>query len=137
VAPAAPATTAATATNPSARPPVTTEARPRDGGAAGPAVVDGGDLDVLMVPASVELLVLDAHVGEMDLLVEVGQVVFKRPGLNLVLVAVGVSIGILSVPIALMQPPLVLTLELVVQDHSINVRAPRSAKGSALLRYAR
>src|SRR5947209_20004397 len=110
MAPAAPAT-ASTATNPGARPAVTTEARAGRCRAVRTPVMDGHDLDVLVVPASVGFLVFDPQIGEMDLLVEVRQ----RPCFNLARVAIGVSVVVVPVPIALVQPLLVLALELVVQ----------------------
>jgi hypothetical protein len=42
------------------------------------------DLDVLALPAAIGLLVLDADVGEVDLVIEVRQVVFVRPFANLI-----------------------------------------------------
>ena len=57
-------------------------------GGMGAAVVRREQLDVLVKFAPIDL-VLDAVVGEMDLLVEVRQIVFARPVTNLVLVAAG------------------------------------------------
>ena len=45
----------------------------------GAAIVRGDDLDVLALPAAIRLLVLDADVGEVDLVIEVRQVVRVRP----------------------------------------------------------
>jgi hypothetical protein len=45
----------------------------------GAAIVRRDDLDVLALPAAIWLLVLDADVGEVDLVIEVRQVVFVRP----------------------------------------------------------
>jgi len=50
----------------------------------GAAIVRGDDLDVLALPAAIRLLVLDADVGEVDLVIEVRQVVFVRPFANLI-----------------------------------------------------
>jgi hypothetical protein len=55
-------------------------------------VVDGRDLDVPMIPAAIGLFVLDAQVGEMDLVAEVREVVVVRPFLDLVRFAIGASI---------------------------------------------
>ena len=110
------------ATDPSAGAAVTTEARPGGGGAVGASIMDGDDLDVLVVAAAVDLLVFDPQVGEMDLLVEVREVVFERPFLDLPRVAIRVAVVVVAVPIALVQPLLVLALELVVQDDAFDVR---------------
>jgi hypothetical protein len=50
----------------------------------GATVLRGDDLDVLGLTAAIRLLVLDADVGEVDLVIEVRQVVFVRPFANLV-----------------------------------------------------
>jgi hypothetical protein len=84
--------------------------------------VDGDDLDVLMVPAAVDLLVFDTQVGEMDLLVEVRQVVFERPIFDLPRVAIGVAVVVLALLVARVQPLLILALELVVEDHALDAR---------------
>jgi hypothetical protein len=49
--------------------------------------------------------------------------VVVRPFLDLVSVAIGPPIRIVAVPIALVQPLLVLTLELVIEDHPIDACA--------------
>jgi len=82
--------------------------------------VDGQDLDVLVVVTAVDVLVLDAEIGELDVPVEVGQAVVVRPVANLVLAAIGPALGVRPTPVALVQPLLVLTLELVVQDDPID-----------------
>jgi hypothetical protein len=66
----------------------------------------------------------------MDLVIEVGEVMVARPFLDLVSSAIGPPIGIVAVPISLVQPLLVLTLELVVEDDSIDAcPAPRETPG--------
>jgi len=82
-----------------------------------------GDLDVLTIPAPIRLLVLDADVREMHLLVEVLQVMFERPLANLMCGSIRVSIVILAVLVVLVQPALVLALEFVIQDDTIDVGA--------------
>jgi hypothetical protein len=51
-----------------------------------------GPGDVPMIPAAIGLFVLDAQVGEMDLVAEVREVVVVRPFLDLVRFAIGASI---------------------------------------------
>ena len=84
--------------------------------------MDRNDLHILVVAAAVDLLVFDPQVGEMDLLIEVRQVVFERPLFDLPHIAIGVAVVVLALPIALVQPLLVLALELVVEDHTFDAR---------------
>jgi len=82
--------------------------------------MDGHDLDVDVVPAPANLLVLDAQIWEVHLLVEVKQVVFERPLFYLPRVAVGVAVVVVSLTIPLVQPLLIFPLELVVEDDPID-----------------
>ena len=102
---------------------VTTEAGTCRRGPVRAAVMHGDHLDVHVVPASVGLLVLDARIRKMDLLVEVRQVVLAGPFLDLVRVAIGVAVVVVAVAIVLMEPLLVVALELVVQNDPIDPRA--------------
>jgi hypothetical protein len=83
----------------------------------------GRDLDVAVVPTPVRLLVLDADVREMHLAIEVRQVMFAGPLPDLFRRSIGVAVVVLAVPIALVQPLLVLTLELVVEDDPLDAGA--------------
>jgi hypothetical protein len=83
-------------------------------------VVDRDDFDILMIPASVELFVFDPQVREMNLVVEVREVVVARPFLYLVRLAIGPTAALLAVSIPLVQPSLILALELVVEDDSFD-----------------
>ena len=105
------------------RPAIAGESRPRDAGAVGAAIVRRDDLDVLAIPAAIRLLVLDADVREMHLVIEVRQVVFVRPLANLIRGSIGVAVVVVAVLVAFVQPPLVLALELVVQDDAIDAGA--------------
>jgi hypothetical protein len=97
--------------------------------------VDGRDLGILVIPPPIGLFVLDPHVREVNLVLEVRQVVFVRPFLDLVRVAIGPAISIVVVPISLVEPLLVLTLELVVEDDAIDAcLALREAPGFAEVR---
>jgi len=79
------------------------------------AVVLGGDLDVLVLPATITVLVLDADVGKVHVAIEVGEVVFARPGLNLTNVVVRAAVAVLPATVAPLPELLVLALELVVE----------------------
>ena len=87
-----------------------------------PAIVRRDDLDVLALPSTIRLLVLDADVGEVDLVVEVRQVVFVRPFANLIGRAIGMAVVVVVVLVALVEPALVLALQLVVEDDALDVR---------------
>jgi hypothetical protein len=89
----------------------------------GTAIVLRGDLDVLPIPAAIRLLVFNANVREMDLAVEVRQLMLASPLSNHVRGPVRVSVAVVAVLVALVQPPLVLALELVVQDDALDVGA--------------
>jgi hypothetical protein len=87
------------------------------------AVMDRDHLDIHMVPSAVGVFVLDARVRKMHLLVEVRQLVLASPLFDLVLVAVGVAVVVAAVTIVLVQPLLVITLDLVIQDDTIDACA--------------
>ena len=57
----------------------------------------------------------------MDLLIEVREVVFERPLFDFPRVTIRVSVVVVAIPIALVEPLLVLALELVVQDDALDV----------------
>jgi hypothetical protein len=87
----------------------------------GTAIVRCDDLDVLALPAAIRLLVLDADVGEVDLVIEVRQVVFVRPFANLIGRAIRMAVVVVLL-VALVEPALVLALQLVVEDDALDVR---------------
>jgi hypothetical protein len=89
----------------------------------GPAVVRGNYLDVLVIPAPIRFLVFDPHIREMDLVVEVRQVVFIRPFTNLRCRPIGMAVVVVVVLVALVEPTLILALELVVEDDTFDVDA--------------
>jgi hypothetical protein len=99
-----------------------TGTRPRDALGMGAAIVLGDDLDILMTLASVQF-VLDPEVGKADAVVEVRQVVLTRPAFDLAAIAIGSSIAVWSAAVPLLEPFLILALELVVEDDAPNLRA--------------
>ena len=103
------------------------------GGAAGvgAAVVAGDDLDVLMPRAAVAVLVLDPGIRELDVPVVVRQLVFPRPPCNLLGLAVRPAVAVLLAAIALVQEPLIVALELVVEDDAPNPAALSRSRSSA------
>jgi hypothetical protein len=78
-------------------------------------VVLGGDLDVLVLPAVITILVLDADVGEVNVAIEVGEVVLARPDLDLTNVVIRAAVAVLSATVAPLPKALRLAFELVVQ----------------------
>src|SRR5713101_8983130 len=116
---AAPSTTAE-ASAPAA---ITREARARRRGCVAAPIVEGDDLDILVIPPAIGVFVLDAQVRDMHLVIEVRQVVFVRPFLDLVRITIGPAICIIVVSISFVQPLLVLALELVVEDDMVDARA--------------
>jgi hypothetical protein len=104
---------------------MTRETGPGDRRAVRTSVVLGSDLDIDVILAAVDVAILDAAVGKMDLLVEVRQVMVVRPLLDLAPVAFRPSIGVRPVPITFVEPLLVLALQLVVQPHALDLQTPR------------
>jgi hypothetical protein len=89
----------------------------------GAAVVLGRHLDVVVFPPAVGFLVLNAEVREIKLVVEVRQVVFQRPLADFSRGAIRVAVVVVALAIPLVQPLLVVTLELVVENDVIDTRA--------------
>ena len=91
-------------------------------GGVSAAVVRRKELDVLVKLSAIEL-VLDSVVGEMNLVVEVRKVVVVRPLRDFSGFTIGAAIGIVAIPITFVEPPLVVALELVVEDDTIDAGA--------------
>jgi hypothetical protein len=85
--------------------------------------MDRDDFNILAAATSIQLFVLDAKVREMHLVVEVRQVVFPCPLFDLTLIAIGTSAVVVMIAIVLVEPTLVLTLEFVVEDDSLDACA--------------
>ena len=81
------------------------------------------DLDITLVEAPIAVFVFDAEVWEMNLVIEVRKVVVVRPLRDFSGFAIRAAIRIVAIPIAFVEPPLVVALELVVEDDSIDPRA--------------
>lgn len=80
------------------------------------AVVLGRDLDVLVLPVVVSVLVLNADVGNVHVAIEAGEVVFARPGLNLTNVVVRAAVTVLSATVSPLPEALILPFELEVES---------------------
>ncbi|MGH9407828.1 MAG: hypothetical protein ACRD1V_00080, partial [Vicinamibacterales bacterium] len=85
--------------------------------------MDRQDLEITMVQATVLVDVLDARIRKMHVAVEVGQIVFIGPVLDLGLVSIGTAVAVGATSIVLLQELLVFALEFVVQKHTLDARA--------------
>ena len=101
---------------------VTGESSPRAAGGMAAAVVIRDHLDVFVTVSPIEL-VLEAEIGKMDRLVEVRQVVLARPLLDFARVPVRSPVTVRTAAVVLLEPLLVLALEIVLQDDATDVRA--------------
>jgi hypothetical protein len=82
--------------------------------------VHGLNLDVLVPCATADVLVLDPHVGKMDVSIEVRQVVLACPFLDLLGVSLRPTVTLGSISIGLLKEALILALQLVVQDGALD-----------------
>jgi hypothetical protein len=83
----------------------------------------GYDLDVLVAFATVALLIFDAQVGKVHLVIEVREFVLACPFANLLVGPIRMSVVVGAPSVPLVQPALVLPLELVVEKHSVDAGA--------------
>ena len=91
--------------------------------AVGASVVRRHDLDVERVIASIDV-VLDADVRELDVApVVAGKVVLPCPVLDLQRIAIGSTVAIVTIAIALLQELLILAFQVVLEDDAVDVRA--------------
>jgi len=87
------------------------------------AVVDRGDLHVAVEVVSVGVEKVDPNVWEMDVSIEVREVVFEGPAFDFALRPIGSAVGIRVASIALVEPLLVLTFELVIEGDVLDAIA--------------
>jgi hypothetical protein len=80
------------------------------------------DFHILVAITTVQL-VLDAKVREVDPLIEVRELVFVRPPFDLSGVTIRPPVAVGSAAIRLLQPLLILALELILEDDSANIGA--------------
>ncbi len=86
----------------------------------GAAIVLGRDLDVFVIFAPFLVPIFDAQVGEVHLVIEVRQVMFAGPAADLLVGSIGVAIVVGPLAIAFVEPSLVLTLELMIEDDALD-----------------
>ena len=93
----------------------------------------GGDnLDVLMPRAAVPVFVLDTGIREPDVPIVVRQFVLARPPRDLLGLAIRPAVAVLLPSIALVEEPLIVALEFVVEDDTADAAAlvPQSLVGA-------
>jgi hypothetical protein len=100
------------------------EARASRGSAVCATVVLRRDFDIYVILAAVDIAIFDAAVREVHLPVEVRQVMVVRPLIDLACVTIRPSIRVRPAPVALVEPPLIFALQLIVQPHALNRSAP-------------
>jgi hypothetical protein len=79
------------------------------------AVVNRGHLHVAVEVVSVRIEEVDPNVWKVDVSIEVREVVFERPALDFTLRSIGSAVGIRVASIALVEPLLVVSFELVIE----------------------
>src|SRR5438093_11462043 len=88
----------------------------------GATVVLGEDFDILVIVASFPL-VLDSEIGKLHRPVEVRQIVFMSPGLDVARAAIGSPVAVGSTTVVLLQKPLILALEVDLEGDAMDRRA--------------
>jgi hypothetical protein len=96
------------------------------------AVVPRHDLDVLVRPAAVGFFNLETRVWEPDVAVLVRQVMFARPGGDLLGRAIGAAVTVAASSVPCLQELLVVAFQLVVEHHAPDVRAACRERGREL-----
>ena len=81
------------------------------------------DLDVFDLPIAVRPLVLNPNVGEMDVAVDHGKVTTSGPLRDIGGMAVGILFLPAALPLQAMEEPLIVPLQLVVEDDAGDNRA--------------
>ena len=81
----------------------------------GAAIVLRRDLEIEVVDLSIDVSILDAGIGEMDLLIEVRQVVLARPLFDLLGLRVGPAVAVSIAAIPLLQEPLIVAFQLAIE----------------------
>lgn len=89
----------------------------------GSAIVNGEHLDILVRAAAVDVFVLDPDVWEVNLVVEVRQVMLHCPPANLVLITIGMPVVVVAPAVVLVQPLLIVPLQLVIEDDAVDTSA--------------
>ena len=86
----------------------------------GAAVVASNHFEVLVPRATVTVVVLDARIRETHVPIFVRQLVLPRPPRDFFGLAIWPTVAVLLAAIALVQEPLIVALQLVVEDDAPN-----------------
>jgi hypothetical protein len=84
--------------------------------------MDGGDFHVFHVAAAVGMLVLDPKIRELDAVIQDRQVVLGRPLFDFFTGSIWPAVTVRTIAVSLLQEPLVIALQLVIEDDSLNAR---------------
>ncbi len=86
------------------------------------SIVLGRDLDIFPPDIPVHGFILDANIREVNLVVEVGQVVFTRPFLNLLDGPIRPAVAVAIASITLLEEALILTFQFPIELHAQDPR---------------
>ena len=89
------------------------------------SVVLRRDFQIFPAHVTVRILVLDAHIGEVDLVVAVQHVVIVGPFGDLAGGAIRAAVVVLTLAIALMKPSLIVAFQPVIEGHPFDASAAR------------
>ena len=116
------AAAAAAAADPQARAAIAGEPGPPNAGAVRAAIVLGDDLHILMPLFAIAVSIFDSEVREVHFLVEAGKTMLARPLADFFVAPIGMTVVVGAVTITLMNPALIVPLELVVEDDVFDAR---------------
>jgi hypothetical protein len=86
------------------------------------SVVQRLDFDVERPRTPVAVLVLDAHIGKLDVAVLLRKLVLNGPAMDLLGRSIGPPVAVRLAAIPLLQKLLVLALQLVIEQHAADQR---------------
>ena len=112
----------ASAPHPTASRSITRKPALRFRGGVCPAIVRRFDLQVFPHLAAIAVFVLHPEIGELHAVIDTGQRMDQRPAIDLVLVTKRDTLAVVAASVRLLQEPLVLSFEFIVQDEHRIVR---------------
>src|SRR5262249_2081037 len=93
------------------------------GGGMCPSIVGRNHLDVLDGAATIAVVVLDSNIGQVDVPVVARQLVFPSPACDDLVLTFGDSAAVATTTTVLLQKPLILRLQFLLQHHAADARA--------------
>jgi hypothetical protein len=85
--------------------------------------MNGEHLDILVIAATVAVFVLDPKVWEVDPIIEVRQLMLPCPCTDFFLVTIWMPVVVVAPRIVLMEPLLIVPLQLVIEHHAVDASA--------------